>query len=85
MVNKAHYMEVLSRLVQMVRRVRPQFRETGSWFLLYDNARPHIAASVKMFSAKQGIPELNRPIFSRFIPTSLFLFPQIKSMLKEKI
>jgi hypothetical protein len=35
--------EVFSRLVQRIRRVRPQFQERGSWFLLHDNARPHTA------------------------------------------
>jgi hypothetical protein len=35
--------------VQRIRRVRPQFRERGSRFLLQDNARPHTAVSVKQF------------------------------------
>jgi hypothetical protein len=44
--------EALSRLVQRIRRVRPQFQEGGSWFLLHDNARPHTAVSIKQFLAK---------------------------------
>jgi hypothetical protein len=51
--------EILSRLVQRISRVRPQFQERGSWFLLHD-VRPHNAVSIKQFLAKQGIPELNR-------------------------
>jgi C4-type Zn-finger protein len=33
--------EALSRLVQRIHRVRPQFQERGSWFLLHDNARQY--------------------------------------------
>jgi hypothetical protein len=42
-VNEEYYVEALSRLVQRIRRVRSQFQESGSWFLLHDNARPHTA------------------------------------------
>jgi hypothetical protein len=45
--------EVLSGLVQRIRRVRPQFQERGSWILLHGNARPHNAVSVKQFWKKQ--------------------------------
>jgi hypothetical protein len=45
--------DVLSRLVQRIREVRPLFEERGSWFLLHDNARPHTAVSIKQFLAKQ--------------------------------
>jgi hypothetical protein len=53
--------EILSRLVQRIYRVRRQFQERRSWFLLHDNARPHTGGSIKQFLAKQGIPELNHP------------------------
>jgi hypothetical protein len=53
--------EVLPRLVQRICRIRPQFQERGSWFLLHDNERHHTAVSIKQFLAKQGIPELNHP------------------------
>jgi hypothetical protein len=53
--------EVLSRLVQRIRRVRPQFQERGSWFLLHGNARLHTAVSMKQFWAKQEIPRSKSP------------------------
>jgi hypothetical protein len=59
-VNKEYYVEVLSRLVQSIHRIRPQFQKRGSSFLLHDNARPHTTVSVKQFLAKR-IPELNPP------------------------
>jgi hypothetical protein len=52
-VNKEYYMEVLSRAVQRIRRVRPQFQERESRFLLNDSARPYTAVSVKQVLAKK--------------------------------
>jgi hypothetical protein len=57
-VNKEYYAEVLSRFIQRICRVRPQFQERGSGFLLLDNARPHTAVSIKQLLAKQVILEL---------------------------
>jgi hypothetical protein len=77
--------EMLPRLVQRIRRVRPQFQERGSWLLLHDNTRPHTAVSTKQFLANQGIPELNNPTFYPDLsPPDLFVFPKIKSRLKGR-
>jgi hypothetical protein len=79
------YVEVLSRLVQRIHHVRPQFQERGSLFRLHDNTKPHTAVSVEQFLAKQGIPELNQPpYFPDLSPPDFFLFPKIKSMLKRR-
>jgi hypothetical protein len=45
---------VLSRLVQRIRRVRPQIQERGSWFHLHDNARSHTALSIEKFLENKG-------------------------------
>jgi transposase len=77
--------EVLSRLVQRIRRVRPQFRERGRWFLLHDNARLHTAVLIKQFFAKHGIPKLKSPpYFPDLSPPDVFLSPKIKSTLKGR-
>jgi len=82
-VNKEYYLEVLKRLVARIHRIRPQFRETGSWMLLHDNARPHTAVIIKQFLAKSGIVALNHPSYSPDLsPADYFLFPKIKTALK---
>jgi hypothetical protein len=53
-VNKEYYVEVLFCLVQRMHRVRPQFQERGSWFLLHDNTRPHTAVSITSFWQNEG-------------------------------
>jgi [histone H3]-lysine36 N-dimethyltransferase SETMAR len=60
-VNAELYCEVLKRLLRRICRVRPQFAEPGSWFLLHDNARPHVAVRVKRFLATHQVIELNHP------------------------
>jgi hypothetical protein len=75
-VSMQYYVEVLSRVVQRIRQVRPQFQGKGSRLLLHDNARPHTAASIKQFLAKQEIP-----YSPDLYPPDFFLFPKIKSTL----
>jgi hypothetical protein len=41
-VSWVFHVEVLCRLVERIRRVRPQFQGRASWFLLHDNARPQL-------------------------------------------
>jgi histone-lysine N-methyltransferase SETMAR len=76
--------EVLSRLVQRIRRVRPQFQERGRWFLLHDNARSYTAVPIKQCLAKQVILELNHPppYSPDLSPRDFFLVPKNKSTLK---
>jgi hypothetical protein len=74
--------EELTHLIQIIRRVRPQLQERGSWFLLHDNTSPHTAVSIKQILAIQGIPELNPPpppYSPDLSPPVIFLFPKIKS------
>jgi hypothetical protein len=37
-VNGKFYKEVSKRLITLVHRVRSEFQESGSWYLLHDNA-----------------------------------------------
>lgn len=77
------YAEVLARLRQRIHRVRPRFRQNGSWFLLHDNARPHIALPVKRFLAKHEVVELHHPPYSPDLaPADFFLFPKLKTVIK---
>jgi hypothetical protein len=73
-VNKKCYVEILSPLVH---RVRPQFQERGSWFLLYIKVRPHTAVSTTQFFGKIRDSRIKlRPTFSLFVPSRLFPIPQ---------
>ena len=45
-VNQRFYLEVLKRLSDVVRRIRPELWWSGEWLLLHDNAPTHTVLSV---------------------------------------
>ena len=66
-LNAVRYVNILNRLLQGIRRVRPEYAAQGSWILLHDNARP------------QGVVTINYLLCS---PDLSFLFRRLKSALK---
>jgi hypothetical protein len=55
LVNSASSVEVIGRLLKRVPRLRPQFRDEDSWFLLHDNAPSQSAIVVNTFLANHGV------------------------------
>jgi hypothetical protein len=51
-VNGKLYEEAIMRLIARVRRVEPEFQESGSWYLLHDNAPAHSSGVVSEFLAR---------------------------------
>jgi histone-lysine N-methyltransferase SETMAR len=62
--NGKFYKEVIKILIARVHRVRPEFQESRSWYLLHDNAPAHYSGVVSKFLAKKGIPVLSHPPYS---------------------
>jgi len=84
-LNAARYIEILTRFMKRLRRVRPQYARPGSWFFVHDNARPHTANIVKQFLATKGVVQLEHPPYSPELnPPDFFLFPRLKLALKGK-
>ncbi|GBM80430.1 hypothetical protein AVEN_145764-1 [Araneus ventricosus] len=82
-VNAESYEGVLKRLLQRIRRVRPQLYQSGQWKLLHVNARPHTAIHVRQFLATRKVTVLKHPPYSPDLaPTDFFLFPRLKGVLK---
>jgi transposase len=63
-VNSDYYLGVLNRLWARILRIRPEYREQGSWLLLHDNAPPHKSKIVRDFLARKGITALYHPSYS---------------------
>jgi transposase len=73
-VNGTFYKEVIKRLLARVHGVRPEFQESGSWYLLHDNAPEHSSGVFSDFLAKRGIPVLSHPPYTPDLgPTDFFI------------
>jgi histone-lysine N-methyltransferase SETMAR len=82
-VNGKLYKEATKRLIVRVHRVRPEFQECGSWYLLHDITPAHSSGFVSEFFEKRGIPVLSHPYYSPDLaPTDYFLFPKLKIPMK---
>ena len=84
-VNQHYYIDVLRRLREDVRRKRPELWATGDWYLLHDNAPPHVAATVQQYIEKTNMNILPHPPYSPDLsPCDYFLFPRMKLGLKGR-
>lgn len=82
-VNQKYYMEVLQRLFAKVRRKRSVIWKSKDVLLLHDNARPHVALSVKDFLVRQGVSVLLHPPYSPDLsPCDFYLFSRLKKASK---
>ena len=81
-----YYKTVIERLLNRIRRVRPNMCESGDWFLLHDNDLSHNATIVKQFLAKRKVTVLDHPPYSPDLARAdYFLFPKVKSHLKGRL
>jgi hypothetical protein len=55
-VNGKFHKELIKRLVSRVHRVRPEFQESGFWYLLHDNAQAYSSGLASSFGRNEGFP-----------------------------
>jgi transposase len=58
------YKDVIKRMIARVHRLRSEFQESCSWYLLHNNAPVHSSGVASEFFAKRGIPMLSHPPYS---------------------
>ena len=64
---------------------RLQLWATGDWQLHHDNAPIHVARLTQRFFAKSQITQVIQPSYRPdLVPSDFWLFPKLKSLLKEK-
>jgi hypothetical protein len=74
--NGKFHREVIKKLVARVHRLRPEFQESGSWYVLPDSVQGHSSGFVSEFLAKRGIPVLSHPPYSPDLaPAAFFSIP----------
>jgi hypothetical protein len=82
-VNSKFYEEAIKRSITRVHRDKPEFQESGSWYLLHNNALAHSSGIVSEFLAKRGISVLSHPSCSHdLVLADIFLFSKLKIAMK---
>ncbi len=77
-MNQQTYQATLKKLRAAIRRLRPELRD-DKIFLIHDNARPHMAASVQELFRTFHWYIFRYPAYSPDLaPSNFFLFPQLK-------
>jgi hypothetical protein len=81
--NQKFYLNVLKRLCKNLQRNNPEKWQSGDWFLHHDNAPAHTALNVQQFLAKNKIVVVSHhPYSPDLTPCNIFLYPQMKQVLK---
>ena len=69
--------------VQMIQQATAM--STGDWQLHHDNGSPHVSRQVQNILVKHQITQVTQPHYSPdLVPCNFWLFPKLKSPLKQK-
>jgi hypothetical protein len=66
------YNGAIKRMIAGVHHLRREFQESGSWYLLHDNAPAHSSGVVSKFWVKLGVPVLSYPPYSPYLAPADF-------------
>ena len=84
-VNKEHYLEVMRRLRETIRKKRPELWKHNSWLLHHDNAPAHSSLLVRNFLDKNNTVIMPQPPYwPELSPYDFFLFPRLKRPMKGR-
>lgn len=82
-VNKEYYLSVLRRLLEVIRKKRPELLQNNSWILHHDNAPSHTA--LVEFQAEHSTNSNSQAPYSPdMAPCDFFLFPRLKLRLRGR-
>jgi histone-lysine N-methyltransferase SETMAR len=80
-VNASYIKEALRRFLKVFKEKRP-ISSSQDWFLHWDNAPVHTAATVQDYLVKRGVKTIPHPPYSPDLaPADFFLFPKVKAAL----
>jgi len=84
-VNADFYCDVLRRLLENVRRKRPQKWRNQNLIIHHDNAPPHRSFKVSQFLSKNNVKVTSHPPYSLDLALcDFFLFPKLKLRMKGR-
>ena len=84
-VNAIFYLGVMKHLLVRIRRIRPEYREGGSWRLLHNNAPSHRSTLETDFFTRNRILTINHSPYSPdMAPCDFYLFEKLHLAMKGK-
>jgi hypothetical protein len=85
-VNQTFYVEVLKSLIDAIRHKQGELWRDRSLLLHHENTVAHSLLQVLQFLAGSGISAMDNLLYSPDLaPTTFWLFPKLKSVLKESV
>ena len=79
------YIDILHRLMDAVRKKRPEKWRTNSWFLFHDNAPAHRSVLVRYFLRTKNVTALERAPYTLDLGATHFKqFTRLKSLFKGR-
>jgi len=79
------YQEVVARLMDALRRKRPELWENQTWMLHHDNSSAHVSLLIRSYLAKHQRSVVFHQSYSPGLaPAHFFLFPKLKTTLKGR-
>ena len=86
MDNPPFHLGVIKRFLAPIRRVRPEYREKGSWLLLHNNAPTHQPMSLTDFLTKNGTLSIEHFLYSPDLsPYNSYFFGRLHLPMKGKL
>ena len=86
MVNNQLYQEILTRLMDAVRRKRPELWENQTWMFHHDNAPAHALLLIRSYLAQHQTSDvLHPPCPPDLAAADFFLVPKLKTTLKGRL
>ena len=82
-ITGTYYLEFLKHLMARIRRIRPEYRDPETWYLLHDNTPSQTSLIIRQFLTRNQVCLLNHPPYSPDLALrDLALFPKLKIKLK---
>ena len=84
-VNKEYYLKVIRRLLEAIRKKRPELWKNNSWLLHHHNAPAQSPLLVRNFLTKNNTIIMPQPTYSPDLaPSDFFQFPRLKRPIKGR-
>lgn len=81
-VEKLFYRDIMDWLLKQIWHVRPEFYQSGEWFLVHENVPTHSIVVFQFLASKNVTIIIHPPYSPDLAPADFFLFSKIKLVME---